>query len=172
VDLSKNPGCCSSSSAHPGLLLGSASWTNIVFQRMARWLVDDRPSLCRFPVSTGTVRLRHRGLHSGLGSAGVGGHPLHVGIRSYRSRVSSRWMLGSRLDDDHALHFIASIAPAGHWLLMPAAVLMGALPLAISLFNIRSSTIRFAGRWCCFTQCFPSIFCLSRTGPVTALTGL
>jgi diguanylate cyclase (GGDEF)-like protein len=55
----------------------------------------------------------------------------------YRSRVSSRWMLAAVLTTTTLYIFIASIAPAGHWLLMPAAVLMGALPLAISLFNIR-----------------------------------
>jgi diguanylate cyclase (GGDEF)-like protein len=55
----------------------------------------------------------------------------------YRSRVSSRWMLVAILTANTLYIFVASIAPAGHWLLTPAAVLMGALPLVISLLNIR-----------------------------------
>jgi diguanylate cyclase (GGDEF)-like protein len=55
----------------------------------------------------------------------------------YRSRVSSRWMLAAILTTNTLYIFVASIAPAGHWLLAPAAVLMGALPLVISLLNLR-----------------------------------
>ena len=55
----------------------------------------------------------------------------------YRSRVSSRWMLVAMLMTNTLYIFVISIAPAGHWLLTPAAVLMGALPLTISLLNIR-----------------------------------
>ena len=55
----------------------------------------------------------------------------------YRSRVSSRWMLASILTTNTLYIFVASIAPAGHWLLAPAAVLIGALPLVISLWFIR-----------------------------------
>ena len=55
----------------------------------------------------------------------------------YRSRVSSRLMLVAILTTNTLYIFVASIAPAGHWLLTTAAVLLGALPLAISLLNIR-----------------------------------
>ena len=49
----------------------------------------------------------------------------------YRSRVSSRWMLVAIFTTNTLYILVASIAPAGHWLLTPAAVLMGALPLLI-----------------------------------------
>jgi diguanylate cyclase (GGDEF)-like protein len=55
----------------------------------------------------------------------------------YRSRASSRLMLAAILTTNTLYILVASIAPAGHWLLTPAAVLLGALPLAISLLNIR-----------------------------------
>ena len=58
----------------------------------------------------------------------------------YRSQVSSRWMLVVLLTTNTLYIVVASIAsihPAGYWLLTPAAVLMGALPLVISLLNIR-----------------------------------
>ena len=71
-------------------------------------------------------------------SAGVGGHPLHVGSRSLsQPRSSSHWMLVAILTTNTLYILVASIAPAGHWLLAPAAVLLGALPLLISLLNVR-----------------------------------
>lgn len=56
----------------------------------------------------------------------------------HRNRVSSRLMLAALLTTNTLYIFCASIAPAGHWLLAPAAVLMGALPLAISLLDVRN----------------------------------
>jgi diguanylate cyclase len=56
----------------------------------------------------------------------------------HRSRVSSRWMLAAILATNTLYVFVASIAPAGHWLLTPVAVLIGALPLVISLLSIRN----------------------------------
>jgi diguanylate cyclase (GGDEF)-like protein len=55
----------------------------------------------------------------------------------YRSRISSRGMLAAILTANTLYIFVACIAPAGHSFLAPAAVLMGAMPLAISLLNIR-----------------------------------
>jgi diguanylate cyclase len=55
----------------------------------------------------------------------------------YRTGVSSRLMLAALLATSTYYILAASIAPAGHSLLTPAAVLMGALPLVLSLFNIR-----------------------------------
>jgi diguanylate cyclase (GGDEF)-like protein len=55
----------------------------------------------------------------------------------HRSRVSSRLMLAAILTTNTLYIFVAIIAPVGHWLLAPAAVLMGALPLAVSLLNVR-----------------------------------
>ena len=57
----------------------------------------------------------------------------------YRSRISSRWMLVVIFTTNTLYIFVVSIAPAGHWLLTPAAVLIGALPLLILLLNIRKS---------------------------------
>ncbi|MGD0739615.1 MAG: diguanylate cyclase [Terracidiphilus sp.] len=55
----------------------------------------------------------------------------------YRSRSSSQWMLLVILTTNTLYIVVASIAPAGHWLLTPAAILFGALPLVILLLNIR-----------------------------------
>ncbi len=55
----------------------------------------------------------------------------------YRSRVSSRLMLAAMFATNTFYLLVISIAPAGHWLLTAAAILMGALPLAISLGNLR-----------------------------------
>ena len=55
----------------------------------------------------------------------------------HRSRMSSRLMLAALLTTNTLYIFTAGIAPAAHWLLMPAAILMGALPLAISLLDMR-----------------------------------
>jgi diguanylate cyclase (GGDEF)-like protein len=55
----------------------------------------------------------------------------------YRRGVSSRWMLVAILTTNTLYIFVTFIAPAGHWLLAPAAVLLGALPLLISLLSIR-----------------------------------
>jgi len=57
----------------------------------------------------------------------------------YRSRISSRWMLVVIFTTNTLYIFVVSIAPAGHWLLTPAAVLIGALPLLILLLNIRKA---------------------------------
>jgi diguanylate cyclase (GGDEF)-like protein len=57
----------------------------------------------------------------------------------YRSRISSRWMLVVIFTTNTLYIFVVTIAPAGHWLLTPAAVLIGALPLLILLLNIRKS---------------------------------
>jgi diguanylate cyclase (GGDEF)-like protein len=63
----------------------------------------------------------------------------------YRSRISSRLMLAAMFTTNTLYIFLSSIAPAGHWLLTTAAVLMGALPLAISLGSIRK--FRHPLRW-------------------------
>ena len=55
----------------------------------------------------------------------------------YRCRVSSRWMLVAILTTNTLYIFVICIAPAAHWLLAPAAIMIGALPLVISLLNIR-----------------------------------
>lgn len=55
----------------------------------------------------------------------------------YRCSVSSRWMLAALLSTTTFYIFVTCIAPAGHWLLAPAAVLVGALPLVISVLNLR-----------------------------------
>ncbi len=55
----------------------------------------------------------------------------------YRSRTSSRGMLAAILTANTLYIFVVCIAPAGHWFLAPAAVLMGAMPLSISILNIR-----------------------------------
>jgi diguanylate cyclase len=58
----------------------------------------------------------------------------------YRNWVSSRWMVASILAANTLYILVICIAPAGHWLLAPAAVLIGALPLAVSLLNMRKVT--------------------------------
>ena len=55
----------------------------------------------------------------------------------YRARSSSQWMLVTIFATNTLYVLLASIAPAGHWLLAPAAVLLGALPLLISLSTVR-----------------------------------
>ncbi|MFZ0339333.1 MAG: GGDEF domain-containing protein [Terracidiphilus sp.] len=55
----------------------------------------------------------------------------------YRARSSSQWMLVAIFATNTLYVLLASIAPAGHWLLAPAAVLLGALPLLISLSTVR-----------------------------------
>ena len=55
----------------------------------------------------------------------------------YRSRASSLLMLMAMFATNTLYIFVSIIAPASHWLLTSAAILMGALPFAISLGNIR-----------------------------------
>jgi diguanylate cyclase (GGDEF)-like protein len=55
----------------------------------------------------------------------------------YRSRLSSRLMLAAILTTNTLYIFVASISPAGHWLLAPAAILIGVLPFVVSLLNMR-----------------------------------
>ena len=63
----------------------------------------------------------------------------------YRSQVSSRWMLAALLTANTLYIAVLSLAPAGYWLLKPAAVLLGALPLVVSLGSSRS--FRHPLRW-------------------------
>jgi diguanylate cyclase (GGDEF)-like protein len=63
----------------------------------------------------------------------------------YRSRLSSRLILVAMFASNTLYIFASLIAPAAHWLLTTAAVLVGALPLAISLGNIRR--FRHPLRW-------------------------
>ncbi len=63
----------------------------------------------------------------------------------YRGRVSSRWMLAALLTTNTFYISVLSLAPAGHWLLKPAALLMGLLPLVVSLWSSR--TFRHPLRW-------------------------
>jgi diguanylate cyclase (GGDEF)-like protein len=63
----------------------------------------------------------------------------------HRDRSSCRLMLAALLTTNTLYIFVGCIAPAGHWLLMPAAVLMGALPLVISLLDMR--TFNHPLRW-------------------------
>lgn len=55
----------------------------------------------------------------------------------HRSRMSSQWMLIGLFATNTLYIFATSIAPAAHWLLMPSAVLIGAVPLLIALLSIR-----------------------------------
>jgi len=55
----------------------------------------------------------------------------------YRNQVSSRWMLGAMFTANTLYISIDVLVPAGHWLRTPAAILMGGLPLAVFLGNIR-----------------------------------
>lgn len=56
----------------------------------------------------------------------------------YRSRASSRLILAALFLTNTLYISLVTAAPADNWLLTPAAILMGALPLAIALANIRS----------------------------------
>jgi len=51
----------------------------------------------------------------------------------YRGQVSSRWMLGALFTTNTLYLSVLFIAPPAHWLLVPAATLVGALPLAVAL---------------------------------------
>jgi diguanylate cyclase (GGDEF)-like protein len=94
----------------------------------------------------------------------------------YRSRVSSRWMLTALLSANTFCIVVLCLAPPGHWLLKPAALLMGVLPLAVSLGSIR--TLSHPLRW--FTvalYCALSIFLLAvqnrpGSGPVLAMNAV
>jgi len=55
----------------------------------------------------------------------------------YRSRSSSQWMLIATLATNTLYILLVVIAPAGHWLLTPAALLLGALPLLVALSTVR-----------------------------------
>ena len=63
----------------------------------------------------------------------------------YRSRVSSRWMLAALITGNTFYIVVLCLAPASDWLLKPAAVLIGALPLLVSLGSSRS--FRHPLRW-------------------------
>ncbi|MGB0063531.1 MAG: GGDEF domain-containing protein [Terracidiphilus sp.] len=56
----------------------------------------------------------------------------------YRSRTSSRWMLAALITANTLYIAVLSLAPAGHWLFKPAALLMGVLPLAVFLGSSRT----------------------------------
>jgi len=78
----------------------------------------------------------------------------------YRARVSSRWMLAALFTSNTFYILVVSVAPADHWLLTLAAILMGALPLAILLGNIR--TFQHPLRWSLvLLNCLLSVFLLS-----------
>lgn len=51
----------------------------------------------------------------------------------YRSRISSRWMLAALLSANTLYVAVSSLAPAGHWMLTGAAILMGLAPALVSL---------------------------------------
>ncbi len=63
----------------------------------------------------------------------------------YRGQSSSYWLLLSLLATNTFYFFVLSIAPHGHWLLQPAAVLIGALPLLASVSALRAD--RHPLRW-------------------------
>lgn len=63
----------------------------------------------------------------------------------HRNRSSSQWMLIALVATNTFYLVLAFIAPAGHWLLAPAAILMGALPLIITLSAVR--TLNHPLRW-------------------------
>jgi diguanylate cyclase (GGDEF)-like protein len=63
----------------------------------------------------------------------------------YRNQASSRWMLAAFLTANTIYIVVVSLAPAGHWVVVPAVVLVGVLPLAVSLGSIR--TFRHPLRW-------------------------
>jgi len=64
----------------------------------------------------------------------------------YRGRVSSRWMLAALIAGNTFYIVVLCLAPASDWLLKPAAILMGTLPLVVSLGSIRALSHPFAGR--------------------------
>ena len=55
----------------------------------------------------------------------------------YRGNRSSRWMLGLLLGTNTLYLGVLCFAPAGHWTLVPAAVLLGSSPLALALVTMR-----------------------------------
>ena len=55
----------------------------------------------------------------------------------YRKNLSSRWMLAILLGTNTLYIGIISMSPAPSWALTPAAALLGALPLALALLNVR-----------------------------------
>jgi diguanylate cyclase (GGDEF)-like protein len=94
----------------------------------------------------------------------------------YRSRVSSRWMLAALMSANTFYIVVLCLAPPGHWLLKPAALLMGVLPLAVSLGSIR--TLSHPLRWLTvILYCALSIFLLTvqnrpGTGPALAMNAV
>jgi diguanylate cyclase len=56
----------------------------------------------------------------------------------YRNRFSSRLVLVAMFISNTLYIGLTIIAPAGHWLLAPAALLFGALPLTIALWDLRN----------------------------------
>jgi len=63
----------------------------------------------------------------------------------YRDENSSRWMVGTFLTVNTGYIAISVAGPAAAWALVPAAVLFGALPLALTLFSMRR--FRHPLRW-------------------------
>lgn len=63
----------------------------------------------------------------------------------YRNQPSSRWMLAALLSGTSFYTVVLFVAPPGHWLLKPAAALVGLLPLAVSLGYVRA--FRHPLRW-------------------------
>ena len=55
----------------------------------------------------------------------------------YREQSSSQWMFAALLISNTIYIVVSSISPAADWALNPAAILFGALPLAIALFSLR-----------------------------------
>src|SRR5271165_2640932 len=58
---------------------------------------------------------------------------------SYRLEASSRWMLGSLLLSNTIYISLLIARPANDWTLIPAAVLLGAAPLAVALMWLRKA---------------------------------
>ncbi len=91
----------------------------------------------------------------------IGAIALYIGVASFawagilfmwasvptRQNRSSHWLLASLLGATSLYIDLIAINPAASWALIPAAILFGALPLAVALFNLRNrqnSRLRWA----------------------------
>ena len=94
----------------------------------------------------------------------------------YRGRVSSRWMLAALIAGNTFYIVVLCLAPASDWLLKPAAILMGTLPLVVSLGSIRA--LSHPLRWSLvLLYCVLSVFLLTvenrpGAGPVLAMNAV
>lgn len=94
----------------------------------------------------------------------------------YRSRVSSRWMLSALITANTFYIVVLCLAPPAHWLFKPAAVLVGALPLVVSLGSLRA--FHHLLRWSVVVlYCALSVFLLAvqnrpGSGPVLAMNAV